>query len=97
MGARPSVRVVSATILRYETPETTGVPLSNSKSDANETGVCQGDEGLASERGVCLEIARRHRKRKLAVLVVLAIVAATAAKAYGWAGSCWTYWTKCAA
>ena len=56
--------------------------MSNSKSDANETGVCQGDEGLASERGVRLEIARRHRKRKLAVLVVLAIVAATAAGLY---------------
>ena len=56
--------------------------MSNSKSDANETGVCQGDEGLASERGVRLEIACRHRKRKLAVLVVLAIVAATAAGLY---------------
>lgn len=56
--------------------------MSNSKSDANETGACQGDEGLASERGVRLEITRRHRKRKLAVLVVLTIVAATAAGLY---------------
>ena len=56
--------------------------MSNSKNDANEIGACQGDEGLASERGVRLGIARRHRKRKLAVLVVLAIVAATASGLY---------------